>query len=75
MPEGHFLTARLYGDDAEKDIRVYLRKQSNGWQVVGLERGWKGKAQLQFADARPAYLTRLTGPTIAQPHAQSNRGE
>ncbi len=57
MQTGGFLSARLYGDDAEKDIRVYLRKQTAVWQVVGIERGWKGKSKLRFAGSRPAYLT------------------
>ncbi len=75
MPEGHYLTARLYGDDDERDIRVYLRKHSSGWKVLGLERGWKGKARLRFADTRPAYLTRQNPQSPASSRVRGSQAE
>lgn len=56
-PPGAFLVARLFGDDAEKDIRVYLRRDAAGWQVTGIERGWVGKSKLRFADTHPPHLS------------------
>lgn len=49
LPPGAFLAARIVGDNDEKDIRIYLRRDPDSWTVVGLERGWVGKSSLHFA--------------------------
>jgi hypothetical protein len=50
MGDGAFLMAHIAGNDPEKDIEVYLRKQRGSWEAVGVERGWVGKKELRFAD-------------------------
>lgn len=52
-----YLMARLFGDHPEKDIRIWLRKEAAGWQVVGLERGWVGKSNLRIATGRRQEIT------------------
>jgi hypothetical protein len=47
---GSYLKARVVGDHEEKDIHVYLRREAEGWAVVGLDRGWVGKKNLKFAN-------------------------
>lgn len=46
---GAYVVARIVGDNAEKDIKVYLRRSSANWEIVGIERGWVGKSKLHFA--------------------------
>ncbi len=65
---GEYVVARLFGDDAEKDIRVYLRREAKGWQVVGIERGWTGKSKLRFAEDTDPYVVQWKAAPI---HAEA----
>jgi hypothetical protein len=40
---GSYYAARISGDDPEMEVTVYLRKEQDGFDVVGIERGWPGK--------------------------------
>lgn len=50
---GAYLVARLFADTEEKDIRVTIRRESTGWKVVGIDRGWVGKSTLKFSSSTP----------------------
>ncbi|HUG82186.1 MAG TPA: hypothetical protein VML01_11015 [Bryobacterales bacterium] len=39
-PAGAYFAAKIAADDPKKTITVYLRKQNDGHQVVGIDRGW-----------------------------------
>lgn len=47
---GSYFLARVVGAQEEKDIAVTLRRETSGWKVVGIERGWAGKGRLHFAN-------------------------
>ncbi len=39
-PPGAYFTADIHGADPQTTVTVYLRKRSNGVEVVGIDRGW-----------------------------------
>ncbi|MDA1314791.1 MAG: hypothetical protein O2968_15770 [Acidobacteria bacterium] len=39
-PSGAYFAAKIAGDDPKKTVTVYLRKQNDGHQVVGIDRSW-----------------------------------
>jgi hypothetical protein len=43
IPIGGYAAARLYADDAEMNVTVYVRRRADGADIVGLDRGWPGK--------------------------------
>ncbi len=42
-PEGSYFTARIWADDREMNITVFLRKESSRFKVVGIDHHWPGK--------------------------------
>ena len=38
--EGAYFAAMIAGEEAAKTVTVYLRKETGGWKVVGVERSW-----------------------------------
>jgi hypothetical protein len=43
LGEGAYVAARVYADDAAKNVTVYLRRRADGFDVVGIDRAWPGK--------------------------------
>jgi hypothetical protein len=39
-PSGSYAVAEIASDDPKKTVSVYVRKRADGFQVVGIERGW-----------------------------------
>jgi hypothetical protein len=48
-PAGAYDAARVWIDDPDTNVTVYLRTTGGGAEVVGVERGWPNKV---LADAR-----------------------
>jgi len=58
--EGAYFSAKIFADDADQHVTVYLRKETAGLRVIGLDRNWPGKV-----------LAELTEPTGADLHTYS----
>ena len=44
---GSYIAARIWADNPEMNVIAYLRKESDGFKVAGIDRNWPGK---QIAD-------------------------
>jgi hypothetical protein len=40
---GAYVAARVYGDDEAMHVTVFLRRRTDGFDVVGLDRAWPGR--------------------------------
>ncbi len=74
--QGSYHAARIWADDREMNITVFLRKESGGFKVVGIDRQWPGKKIADpaleedigisiFEDLEPAQQELLVGYTAA----------
>lgn len=43
LPAGAYAAARVYATDAAMNVTVFLRRRADGFDVMGLDRGWPGK--------------------------------
>src|SRR6185503_8243692 len=43
LSSGGYVAARVYAEDRAMHVMVFLRRRSDGMDIVGLERGWPGK--------------------------------
>jgi hypothetical protein len=43
LPAGSFVAARIHAGVQAMNVTVYLRRQADGFQIVGLDRSWPGK--------------------------------
>jgi hypothetical protein len=43
LPDGSYVTAHIHAASAAMSVTVYLRRQSHGFTVVGIDRSWPGK--------------------------------
>ncbi len=41
--EGSYFASQIWGQDPEMFVTVYLRRESDGLKVVGIDQGWPGK--------------------------------
>jgi hypothetical protein len=58
--EGSYFAARIWADDPLMAVTVYLRKEGDGLQVVGIDRHWPGKvlatAEAEIDTGRSRYV-------------------
>ena len=43
LPAGSYVAARIHAGVQAMNVTVYLRRQADGFQIVGLDRSWPGK--------------------------------
>ena len=43
LAAGSYVAARIDGSDPAMNVTVYLRRRADGFEVVGVDRGWPGK--------------------------------
>ena len=74
--QGSYYAARIWADDREMNVTVFLRKESSGFKVVGIDRQWPGKQIAEpspeedlgvsiFGDLEPAQQVLVEGYTAA----------
>ena len=74
--EGSYYAARIWADDRQMNVTVFLRKESGGFKVVGIDRQWPGKQIADpaleedigisvFGDLEPAQQVLVEGYTAA----------
>jgi hypothetical protein len=60
MPSGSYLSARIFAEQEDKAVTVYLRKEGTSLRVVGVERNWPGKSlvrtQSEVETSFPGYV-------------------
>ncbi len=75
-PEGSYYAARIWAEDRQMNVAVFLRKESRGFKVVGIDRQWPGKRIADptleedigisiFGDLEPRQQELLEGYTAA----------
>jgi len=40
MTAGSYVVADIHGGEPKKNVAIFLRRTSEGWQIVGIDRGW-----------------------------------